>query len=110
MEGAPNEEDPTEFDIIAQAIKEKGSEDPETREALIAWTIKQEETIEAIEDREAHALAKIAFERTRARLYKIAGYSDAGLQTLQDAREIAGNERLDDLAGEIALEIESWND
>ncbi|MBX4200355.1 hypothetical protein KW790_02770 [Candidatus Parcubacteria bacterium] len=90
-------------EILIEALKTKGLEDPETREMLIKWTEDKENEVE----REGTRDAQINFELERAQLYLDAGYTDDAMQTLKDAMDIATNENRDDLVELVQQKIDS---
>ncbi|MBI2446700.1 MAG: hypothetical protein HYV51_02660 [Parcubacteria group bacterium] len=87
---------------LIRLLKEKGTEDPETRELLDAWTREQEERIEEGND----PAAKIEFNFKRARLYFDAGYVEEALENLEADRMEAWNENREELYEAIMAEMD----
>src|SRR3989338_8325221 len=105
----PEERPPSEFEIEQQSeqelirrIKEKGPEDPETRDTLITWTREQEERVRESNDPEA----AIQFNLKRGRLYSSAGYPEEALKNFESARMQAWNESMDALHKAIMTEMD----
>jgi hypothetical protein len=89
---------------LVRLLKEKGVEDPETRNLLINWTIEQERLVEASADPEA----SIQFNLRRARLYFEAGYKDEAFENFEAAKTQAWNEHRDEPCQAIAEEMENF--
>jgi hypothetical protein len=106
MEGAPHQEK-IEIDQLLTLIESKGGEHPETLEKLNPWMDEQQRIIESkgLESPEAFAVAQIKFERDLSRLHLAAGYTDAALQDLYDALDLASGQNMADLVEELKIEI-----
>lgn len=87
---------------LIQLLKEKGVEDPETKELLTAWTMEQEQQVEESKDPEA----PIQFNLKRARLYFEAGYVDEAYENFEAARTQAHQEGRDELLQTIDDEMD----
>lgn len=87
---------------LVRLLKEKGVEDPETRNFLDAWTREQEERVEKDDD----PVAKIEFNLKRARLYFEAGYVEEAIENFEAARMQAWNENREELYQEIIAEMD----
>lgn len=87
---------------LVRLLKEKGAEDPETRNFLDAWTREQEKLVEEGDD----PVAKIEFNLKRARLYFEAGYTDEAFENFEAARMQAWNENREELYQEIIAEMD----
>lgn len=87
---------------LIHLLKERGSEDPEAKGLLIAWTLEQEKQVEASADPEA----SIQFNLRRARLYFEAGFVDEALENFESARTQAWNEHRDELYEAITEEMD----
>lgn len=107
MEGIPTPEPTYEFEQMRNALKEKGIEDPETKERLIEWTRRQEEKVAAGATPEVQVLAQIDFERLRARLFYESDYREEGIEAFNDALRIAVQEGLTTVQAEIEDEIDN---
>ena len=91
---------------LIEALRTKGSEDPETRQLLEKWTKEEEARVyEAYDSGSSEAF--IELNRKRARLYLEAGYVEEALANLESAAMQAENERMDDLRNDIMDEIDS---
>lgn len=87
---------------VIKVLKEKGVEDSEAKELLIAWTIEQEKEVEKSKDPES----PIQFNLKRARLYFAAGYIDEAFENFEAAGEQAWNEQRDELYKAIMKEMD----
>lgn len=91
---------------IIRLLKERGIEDSEAKELLVAWTVEQEKEVEKSSDPEA----SILFNLKRARLYFKAGYVDEAFENFEAAREQALNESRDNLYRAIMDEMDQIED
>jgi hypothetical protein len=87
-------------DALIQDLKEKGLDDPATKETLTAWVIEQE----ALADPDRTARGRINVSLAKARLYRDAGLEENAQAHFEDALEMAWNERMDDLYSSIQSE------
>lgn len=97
-----NEDEKFLRDQVVDGLKSGGVENPEVKEKLIEWTIKQEEKVE-LAGRTVEA--RINFEMEKAMLYFEGGYADEAFETLDAALYVAEQEDRDDLADKISNEI-----
>lgn len=79
---------------IVEGLRSLGVEDPEVKEKLIEWTVKQEEKVESAG---RTVKARVDFEIERARLYFDGGYMDEAWEALEAALLMAEQESRDDL-------------
>lgn len=70
---------------LIRLLKEKGVEDPETREILNSWIYSREKEIEKLEG-EPYRLAQISFNIQRACIYFQGGYAEEALTDLEETR------------------------
>lgn len=87
---------------LVKGLRERGMESKEVREALVAWTIEQEEKVTA-SGRTPEA--RIGFEIERAKLYAEGDCIDEALDTLYDALYLAQEEGVELLERRIRKEI-----
>lgn len=106
MEKGPtfeNEESPEQQ--LVRLLKEKGAEDPETREFLDIWTREQEKQVEQSTGEE-YRIAQIQFNLKRARLYFEGGYVQEAFENFEAARMQAWNEQRNELCQKIMKEMD----
>jgi hypothetical protein len=84
-----------------QLLRERGSDDDEARESLIAWTVEKEKMVNELGTREA----QIDFEIERAELYAAAGFNEDARMVLDDALMIAEQEGLDGYKEKVARKL-----
>lgn len=94
---------------LVRLLKEKGVEDPETREFLDIWTREQEKQIEQSTGDE-YSIAQIQFNLRRARLYFTAGYIEEAFENFEGARIQAYNEQRNELYQAIMEEMNKIED
>lgn len=87
---------------LVKGLREKGIEDGEVREALNAWTIEQEEKVEAAG---GAAEARIGFEIARAKLYVEGDYIEEALDTLYEALYVVQQEGRNEFEEKLRKEI-----
>lgn len=87
---------------LVSLLKEKGAEDPETKNLLDAWTRELEERVE----KENNPVATIELNLKRARLYFKAGYIDEAFENFEAARMQAWNESREELYQMIMAEMD----
>ncbi len=102
MEIIPDQEsvDVLKHRAVALLI-EKGPQDQEAIGALIAWTERKEQEVEANRTPET----EVAFEVERAELYFEAGLPKEAREAFIDAIDLAENHGLDNLANDIAVRV-----
>ena len=91
---------------LVRLLKEKRTEDPETKEFLDSWTREQEQMVEKSTDPEA----PIQFNLRRARLYFEAGYVEEAFENFESARMQAWNEQRNELYQAIMKEMDELED
>lgn len=84
-------------------LKEKGLDDANAKEALLQWTIAQEQEVERSQDKDA----SIQFDLKRARLYFEAGLIAEAFENYEDAYDQAYNEYNDALCQLISDEMDA---
>ncbi|MEK7564843.1 MAG: hypothetical protein AAB501_01230 [Patescibacteria group bacterium] len=82
---------------ITEALRAKGNEDPETRTLLLKWTEQNETEANNINTSRANIECTVK----QALLYKEADYIEEALDTLEDARLAAFNEKETELYEQI---------
>ena len=82
-------------------IQEKGPKNPDALEALVVWTERKEQEVEASRTPEN----EVAFEMERAQLYLDAGLRDEAHQAFEDAYLLACNYEMEDISHKIAERI-----
>lgn len=87
---------------LVSLLKEKGVEDPETKNLLDMWTRELEERVE----KENNPVATIELNLKRARLYFKAGYIDESFENFEAARTQAWNEGREELYQMIMAEMD----
>ncbi len=88
---------------LSRLLKERGVEDPETKNLLDAWIQAEEDRVE----KENTSLATIELNIKRGRLYFNAGYVDEAYESFEAARLQAWNENEEELYGKIMAEMDS---
>ncbi len=102
MEKMTSQENPEQK--LINLLKEKGLEDPTTKELLKAWTVKQEKWAENQEDFKG---AQIEVNLKRGRFYFAAGMMNESYESFEDARMQAWNESREDLYKKIMTEMDT---
>ena len=102
IESESSEDEKLLRDQVVDGLRSSGIENPEVKEKLIEWTIKQEEKVESAG---RTVEARVNFEIERARLYHESGYGGEALETLEAVLYVAEQEKRDDLAEKISDEI-----
>ena len=87
-------------------LKEKGLEDADAREALLQWTIAQEQEVEQSQNKDA----LIQLNLKRARLYFEAGLITEAFENYEAAYDQAYNEYNDALCQSISDEMDAMED
>lgn len=87
---------------LIQMLKERGIEDPETKALLLAWADALEQKAQQSEGNQAYIQVDIE----KGRLYAAAGYMEEAYHSFIAAREMAWNERLDELVAQIEQEMD----
>lgn len=88
---------------LIKLLREKGFDDPESRELLLEWTIGQEKLVEQSND---YPLEQIRLNIRRARLYYSAGNSQVASEAFEDALTQAWNEEREELYRQILQEMD----
>lgn len=97
----PSEKKEIRDQEVIEALKSRGSEDPEVHALLFRWTEQEKRKAgSGLED-------QIKVMIRQARLYREADCADEALDTLEDAALRAWNEQLDLLHAEILREIDN---
>jgi len=94
MEGLPSKIEKIE---VIRLLKERGLDNPQTRELLMEWTIEQEIEVEI----KNNPAAQINFTIDRTEMYLAIGDIEGALDTLDDARRQALQENETDLYNKI---------
>jgi hypothetical protein len=87
---------------LIKLLQERGLDDPSAKEALIQWTIAQEQEVEQSKNKDA----PIQLNLKRARLYFEAGLVDEAFENYEDAYNQAYNEYNDALCQLISDEMD----
>jgi hypothetical protein len=90
------------LDELREAVLTKGVGDPEGMAALVEWTKRWEERVEALGQDE-----RAKFEVERGKLYLELGETDSAYDSFDAAMTIAEHSGMEGLAGEIEKAIKS---
>ncbi len=102
------ESSPSEKELIINALRKDGIENPKVKEMLILWVTEQEEKVNSNKNKSEFIEARINLEIEKAKIYYAGGYKDEAYDTLNEAMNESDSEDRPDLTEKIQNEIRNF--